>query len=233
MNLFAISDIHGRYNEFIKLLKYAGYDSKEDYLINLGDMIDRGPDSYKVVEWFRVMNASTDGKVQSLFGNHEHLYISFSTGHVPEKDYFNKFIGGKKTIESYTGKSDEDIMAHMSFISSLPLYLELGDYVFVHGGLNVNKPLHEQSVHDTAWDYGELYKQNLSNYDKIVVYGHTPTIYIYEHYKQKGYEIWRGDNQICIDCTFSKSRKLLLYDLINDIEYYYDFARKECYTVKN
>lgn len=206
---------------------------EKDYLINLGDMVDRGPDSYKVVEFFRTMNISTNGMVQSLFGNHEHLFVSYITGHVPEKDYFSKFIGGKKTIEDYESKSDSQKLEHINFISELPLYLDLGEYVLTHGGLDISKPLHKQTVHDTAWSLNnQLYTQDLTNYPKTVIYGHTPTVFIYEHFKTKGYEMWRGRNQMCIDVGFSKARKMLVYDLSNDMEYYYDFARKDCYTVK-
>ena len=81
MRLLLVSDIHGRYNQFIKLLKYAGY-KNSDYLFNLGDMVDRGPDSYKVVEWFRTMNIATDGRVQCLFGNHEHMFINYHIGNI-------------------------------------------------------------------------------------------------------------------------------------------------------
>lgn len=229
MRLLIVSDIHGRYNQFIKLLKYAGY-KNSDYLFNLGDMVDRGPDSYKVVEWFRTMNIATDGRVQCLFGNHEHIFISYHTGHIPEKDYCNKFIGGQKALDSYSGKNNE-LITHIDFMSKLPLYLETDDYVFTHGGLDINKPLHKQSVHDCAWDYNKLYQQDVNYKGKTIVYGHTPTIYIYEHYGSKGYEIWKTKNQIAVDVGFSKARKLLIYDLTNDIEYYYDFASKKCYTV--
>lgn len=229
--ILLISDIHGRYNEFIRLLKYANF-TRADYLICLGDMVDRGPDSYKVVEWFRTMNIAMDGNVQCLFGNHEHLFTSFHTGHLPEKDYFTRFIGGKKAVESYAGK-DKEKLIHIDFMNSFPLYLDIGTHVLTHGGLNINKSLENQSVHDTAWNYNKLHTQDV-NYNGVpIIYGHTPTIYIYEHYGSKGYEIWKTENQIGIDVGFSKARKMLIYDLYNDMEYYYDFASKKCYTVKN
>lgn len=230
MRLLLVSDIHGRYNEFIRLLKYVGY-RKEDYLICLGDLVDRGSDSYKTVEWFRTMNIATDGRVQCLFGNHEHLFISYITKHVPEKDYFSKFIGGRKTIDSYGTRTDKELAIHLDFLSNLPLYIELEDHVLVHGGIDINKTLKKQSIHDVAWDYKKLYTSDINYHGKTIVYGHTPTIYIYEHYGSKGYEIWKTKNQIGIDCGFSKARKLLIYDLYSDIEYYYDFASKKCYTI--
>lgn len=233
--LIAVGDIHGRYNEFITLLKFSGFNMEEDYLIATGDLIDRGADSYKVVKWFKDMNYATGGRVQSVFGNHEHMFISYFSKHIPEKDYFNKFIGGKSTIDSYNKEcsSNKELEEHITFIGSLPLTIELGDFVFSHAGININKKLKNQNVNDTAWDYNKMYTQDTSSYDKILVYGHTPTVYIYEHYGLKGNEIWRNGNQICIDCSFSKSRKMCMLDITNDIEYYYDFSKKSCYKKEN
>lgn len=230
MRLLAISDIHGRFIEFLKLLDYANYNEEEDYLINLGDMVDRGPDSYKVVEWFRTKNISTNGKVQSLFGNHENLFISYFTGRVPGEDYFGRMLGGKATIESYKDVPDHQVVNHINFLSSLPTTLCLDRFVFSHAGVNLNKDFNNQTVTDTVWGYDKFYTKDTSHVDKTFIYGHTCTIFIHEYFGKKDYEIWKKDNQICIDCTFSKTRKLLIYDVLNEIEYYYDFARKECYT---
>lgn len=233
MDMFVISDIHGRYDEFMELLNYAGFDITEDYLINLGDMVDRGDKSYDVVEWFRQMNVTSQGRVQTIFGNHEHMMLSYYTKHIPEKDYFNKMIGGKANVDSYKDKSKDELAKHLSFISKLPLYINIDDYIFVHAGLDLNKSLDNQHVNNLCWDYGKFYTQDTSDFDNIFVFGHTPTEYIYKYFGQSGSEIWKQGNKICIDCTYSKSRKLLLYDILNDVEYYYSFAQKGCYKKEN
>jgi serine/threonine protein phosphatase 1 len=230
MRLLVISDIHGRYDEFMELLKYADFDIKKDYLLNLGDMVDRGPKSYSVVEWFRQNNLASEGRVQTLFGNHEHMMLSYYTKHIPESDYFTKFIGGKANVDSYKGRGEDELAKHLSFISKLPLYIDIDNYIFIHAGLDLSKPLNEQHVNNLCWDYGKFYTQDTSNFDNVFVFGHTPTEYIYKYYGETGNEIWKRDNKICIDCTYSKSRKLLLYDITNDIQYYYSFAQKGCYT---
>ena len=43
MAIYAVSDIHGYYDLFLKGLMEIGF-SNQDYLWCLGDMIDRGPD---------------------------------------------------------------------------------------------------------------------------------------------------------------------------------------------
>ena len=48
--IIAIGDIHGCYHTMVDLLLKINYDSATDTLIFLGDYIDRGPFSYKVVK---------------------------------------------------------------------------------------------------------------------------------------------------------------------------------------
>ena len=53
--LIAIGDIHGCYDLLRELLEYQiKFDPATDELIFIGDYIDRGPDSKKVVEYVPV-----------------------------------------------------------------------------------------------------------------------------------------------------------------------------------
>lgn len=234
--ILLISDIHGFYSEFQQLLSYANFNIADDYLISLGDMIDRGKHGFKVVEWFRKMNVATNGRVQSLFGNHEHLFLSYLSGHISQKDYCYTAYGGESTIKSYEGLKGY-MKTHASFMATMPLTLEIDNIVLTHANINLSKPLDSQTPYDTLWDYNlDFYKKEIND-DKIYIFGHTPTFYInkdmnesnnIKHYKDY-YEIWRKDNKICIDCTYHKERKLSILDITNDIEYYIDFNTKELY----
>lgn len=237
MRLFTIGDIHGRYNEMLNLLNYANFKLGEDILIATGDLIDRGPKSYDVVKWFMNNNSATNGMVQSIFGNHEHLFISYISGHLPHEDYFNKRIGGEATIQSYSHNkvTEAELSEHLSFLGKLPLCIELEDFIISHAGFNISKPSNHQGVSETVWSsYDEdkkIYNQDLSKFNKTIVVGHEPTLYIYEKKNnEKKYELWKDTNLLCIDCSFHKARKMCLVDLYGNTAYYYDFAMKNCYT---
>ena len=62
---YVISDIHGSYESFIKMLKLIGF-SNDDRLIILGDICDRGTDSAEI--YLDVMKRKN---VLCLKGNHE------------------------------------------------------------------------------------------------------------------------------------------------------------------
>lgn len=230
MAVFVISDIHGRYEEFLELLLYSKIDIKNgDILINLGDMVNRGKDSASVVEWFRKKNILYPNNVIVLYGNHEDILLSRIKGKVNDDIFFNKKIGGKLTQESYNktygGFPDE----HISFINNLPTYYIMDNYIFFHAGIDLTKRIDCQPFKNIIWDQDRFYTQDTSMFENIFVFGHTPTEYINQYYGTKGSEIWKQENKICVDCTYSKSRKLLLYNLTDDIEYYYSFAMKKCY----
>jgi calcineurin-like phosphoesterase family protein len=79
--IVAVGDVHGAYDRFVEILKTAGLiDSRQRWsggrahLVQLGDVLDRGPDSRKVLDLLRRLEreaASAGGAVHALLGNHE------------------------------------------------------------------------------------------------------------------------------------------------------------------
>lgn len=67
---YVVGDIHGHYTRLMSQLEVLGFDFEKDRLFCVGDLIDRGPDSAKVLallaeDWFF-----------SLLGNHEYFMLS-------------------------------------------------------------------------------------------------------------------------------------------------------------
>ena len=71
-----IGDIHGCFEELQELLDRAGL-SREDEIIALGDIVDRGPASPPVLEFFQ-----TQPNARSLQGNHERKHIRSHRGEI-------------------------------------------------------------------------------------------------------------------------------------------------------
>lgn len=69
MSTWVVGDIHGCYDTFQKLLKNPEI-KEDDTIILIGDIIDRGPDSYKMIQW-AMENITPDGRYQMVLGNHE------------------------------------------------------------------------------------------------------------------------------------------------------------------
>lgn len=129
-----VGDVHGCIDEFNELLKKLSYDPKNDRLILLGDLIDRGPNSVAVVRKAREM------KLECVMGNHEHKYIKWFRTQGTRVDVYDK-----KAF--YNDLSDQDIV----YLHDMPLYIELEDVVAVHAGLKPGISISNQTKDDLMY----------------------------------------------------------------------------------
>ena len=66
---YIMSDIHGHYTEFIEMLKKINFD-KTDTLYIIGDIIDRGTENLKILDFIIENN-----NIHLLMGNHEDMLL--------------------------------------------------------------------------------------------------------------------------------------------------------------
>ncbi|HAA56498.1 MAG TPA: hypothetical protein DCE42_17160 [Myxococcales bacterium] len=75
---YFIGDIHGCYEEYItleaKMKRHAKRNDVTPHFVSVGDLVDRGPDSAKVVQHFR--RGQEAGTHSAVLGNHEAFFIS-------------------------------------------------------------------------------------------------------------------------------------------------------------
>jgi hypothetical protein len=119
MKTLVIGDIHGCYIELQELLEKAGL-STEDEIIALGDIVDRGPETPQVLEFFR-----EQPKARSLMGNHERKHVRAARGEV--KLSLSQLITRAQFGEAYP--------AALAWMGAFPTYLELPEAILVHGYL--------------------------------------------------------------------------------------------------
>lgn len=216
MRMLCISDVHGCFNQLESLLNEVKYNPDSDQLILLGDYVDRGIDSKKVVE--KVMHLNREYGVVVLKGNHDDMMVKAFRQH---EDGLWLNNGGFSTVTSYYGSdvfedgfSWEEYMnakrfivanynEHIEFLEKLSLYHEDDNHIFVHAGISPEySDWRTQPEDDFLWIRDEFYKYP-TGLDKTVVFGHTPAEYIH-----KKSEIWFGDDKIGIDCACAYGRKL-------------------------
>lgn len=107
-----IADVAGQYEALMRLVDKM---PKDDFLF-VGDLIDRGRDSSKVVDW--VMN-----NAQSLMGNHEHMCIDFYDQTQIYDPGLWQMNGGNETVLSYSRDATSEILqTHLAWMRKLPLY---------------------------------------------------------------------------------------------------------------
>lgn len=93
----AIGDIHGDYDRLAELLRDAGLTNRRNrwtggaaHLVLCGDMVDRGPNSRKVLDFVMALEkeaGAAGGRVHALLGNHEAMNLYGDLRYVPPGEF--------------------------------------------------------------------------------------------------------------------------------------------------
>lgn len=169
--IFAIGDIHGCFNAMKELIENQVQLSKNDKLIFLGDYIDRGPDSKKVLDYIMDLQ-NNDYDIITLRGNHESMLID--AWH--NENLVSKWIqnGGSETLLSFgIDKLKYFDSRYMHFLENLNFYYELDKYIFVHAGFNDSIETPFTDKYSMLWNSKEQYSNPLLK-DRTIIHGHAP-----------------------------------------------------------
>jgi serine/threonine protein phosphatase 1 len=137
MKIWAIPDIHGRKDLLDRLLHKLFQDHKLDLtvdkLVFLGDMVDRGTDSYGVIETIKNLQEAHPNNVVALAGNHEWINIQYYTRKSEDDIWLWENNGGPATELSYQmvgcNRMTEE---HLRWLAFLPLKHEEPGFFFSH-----------------------------------------------------------------------------------------------------
>lgn len=163
--IFAIPDIHGRLDLLNSLLSKLesenGLDLSKDKLVFLGDMVDRGPDSYGVICRVKELCESNPNNVIALAGNHEWIGIMRYTRGLQEDIELYEWNGGLQTDESYRLAGLSRITVdHLDWMAHLPLKHEEPGFFFSHAPVPresyrnpLNRGLAEFTPEELTWTY--------------------------------------------------------------------------------
>lgn len=195
--LYVVGDLHGYPSGLAAMMDkieedMRGRDIPHVKLVFVGDYVDRGPDSKKLLDDLIALKEA-DLPYERIFlkGNHENGLLEFlKDPRGDRKDWLE--WGGAETLASYGIKpakkksllhqaeklSEEFNKAipdsHRAFMDALQLYYECGGFLCVHAGIKPNFPLEEQEEHD-LWMIREGFLDYEGEHPWRVVHGHTIT----------------------------------------------------------
>lgn len=197
--IYVTSDLHGYpLAKFQELLAKANF-SQEDFCFILGDVIDRGPESVKLLEWIMLQT-----NIQLILGNHEAMLLScsflfdlFRGRSLEELGEENTSLllswlenGGGPTLKELSEMEPERVLLIEDYLRDAPLYdvvsVKDRDYLLVHSGLgnfDPQKALSHYTPEELLWT-----RPNLTDtyFQKITtVFGHTPTLFYGQEYSGK------------------------------------------------
>lgn len=204
--IIVISDIHGHYDHLTNLLSKARF-SKDDILIILGDMIDKGPKSLETLRY--IMDLCKTHIVYPIMGNvdahrlqmiendsNEGIddlfhYLKFSTmqwGSCLFYEMCNELNLEFDLTEVELYKFDDKkklrdaiksgFSKELDFLRGLPTIIETQKYIFVHGGIPTDDI--DSLIGTEAYNYMKIdaFMEKEYSFNKSVVVGHWPvTLY--------------------------------------------------------
>lgn len=191
--VYAFGDIHGCHRELELMLdtltaKHGA--NSEDLFVFIGDYIDRGPNSKGVIDtllqWSRA-----HPKTVFVRGNHEDMLLDFlGMGGNGGEVYLGN--GGSEFFKSYgidphgplTEVAKSLPTEHLRFLTSLELGVCVGEFLFVHAGIDPTVALEGQRSQDLMWIRSEFIPRE-HNLGKTVVFGHTPFADVFVHMPYK------------------------------------------------
>ena len=174
MATYFCSDPHGEYDLFMRLTERAGF-SDSDVLYVLGDVIDKGKDGFRLLDFFR-----RSKNVRVLSGNHEYVFRQFYI------DYTEEFetCDPDRVLERLKRMYDDRYLTWdlVDYIDVLPYYFEEKDFICVHAGLQPDGkggflPPTDCSARFLCFDRQFKEESTVYHGEKTVLFGHTPCHY--------------------------------------------------------
>lgn len=214
-DIIAVGDIHARYDLLEKFIDHVR--GTEAIVIFLGDIIDRGGQDVEVLDKVLELISEPESEgltnVFCLMGNHEGMFVDALTG---PSSKLKLWLDNGGNFEQY-----EEMSEHLEWVSELPVYMTIGDTMFIHAGCYPGKDPYETVeanwVDNLLWmrepflSLGpEFEKWNPEL--KKVVFGHTP----------RGPLPYKIPSGICIDTGAFQTGVLTSYNVTKDTFWSYE-----------
>jgi len=231
--IFCLGDIHGELDKLNNLLDKLDIKPSDSFVF-LGDYVDRGLDSYGVIE--RLLTLNKTNKCVFLAGNHDVAFFDDTRfrSELPLVNYkmdgekyrytlWNQ--GAKETYKSYVA-AGKDPSVHFKFYEMLEPYyileLDREKHLFVHGGYNRHELIEDQKNKNIFWWDRDLLAAAIAHSNrtvddaypfknkdrfKYVYVGHTPVT----HWGYDKPTLFR--NVFALDTGVGKYKDSILYAL--------------------
>jgi serine/threonine protein phosphatase 1 len=228
-----IGDIHGALKALDQLMTLIA-PQKQDTIIFLGDYVDGWSESAGVIEYL----ISLDQVCNCIFlkGNHDAWCEQWLNGDPADQEWL--FHGGKSTVDSYAGLSQEKRVLHLDFFNRMKnFYVDDTNRLFIHAGFSsMHGPQKEHYETNYFWDRtlwemaltmdervkkdSKLYPKRLLLYKEIFI-GHTPTLNYDIDIPMQAINVWNIDTGAAfsgkLTAIDSESKKFWQSDIVQHL----------------
>jgi hypothetical protein len=167
--IVAVGDVHGAYDRFVEILTTAGlldarqrWSGGRTHLVQLGDVVDRGPDSRKTLDLLKRLPGEArraGGAVHLLLGNHEIMRMLGDLRYVVPGEY-QAFVTGtsERVRRTFLDALDKPLREQLAdetplgqvemrvafgeegeygeWLRTLNVAMKINGILFVHGGIS-------------------------------------------------------------------------------------------------
>ena len=231
--IYVMSDIHGDYQSFYKMLVKINFSSSDNLYI-LGDVVDKGDDNLCLLDFIQ----SSENMIL-IKGNHEYLFERYLQGSISAE--FWDACGGTATRKEVDQLPENKKTEYLAFLRNLPIYkiitAKSRQYFLTHSGYNADYPVLDpvtclidikEAVDQAASADQERYLfsndihylPETVGFDKKVIVGHYSTVLLSEDGKAA---IYHGEKYIDVDTgneRRDKGGRLACLRLDDGREYY-------------
>ena len=215
-DVIAVGDIHGCHELLEEFLDHVR--GTEACVVLLGDIVDRGGGDVEVLRKVKELLDDPEKEGLSnffcLMGNHEGMFVDAVHG---DGAQFVLWLQNGGNFEAF-GEMQE----HVDWVSELPVYMTIGDTMFIHAGfypgknpidtINAGKTDNLLWMREPFLSMGPQFEK--WNPDlKQVVFGHTP--------REDG-EPYEIPNGVCIDTGAFFTGTLTAYNVTQQTFYQYN-----------
>jgi Calcineurin-like phosphoesterase len=165
----AVGDVHGAYDRLIEILHATGlidpqshWTGGHTHLVQAGDLVDRGPDSRKALDFLRRLTgeaAAAGGQVHLLLGNHEVMRMLADLRYTTPEEFEAFVTPGSEAlrqrfIDTTKPEGRDDLIKRTplgwvemrlafqpdgdygQWLHTLDTVVRIDDVVFLHGGIS-------------------------------------------------------------------------------------------------
>lgn len=212
--LIAISDIHGHLDRFKALLRKVHYHPKEDYLVIIGDFVEKGDQVLETIHY--LMDLSKYPRCYILLGNCEwamsalleipelsneiprYLKRVSSNGLIRTLYHQGHYEDGHATMLGMQKEMARRIHDELYFMDHLPVTLNVNDsLLFVHAGLESRDNYKQCGL--SSYLEMQRFLEIGHPYKQMVVVGHLPT---------SNYDL----HHICNDIIIDEKKRIICID---------------------
>ncbi|MBQ8815040.1 MAG: metallophosphoesterase [Lachnospiraceae bacterium] len=231
--VIVVSDIHGHLDFLVQLLRKVDY-SGDDVLVIVGDLVDKGPDSLRTLQYVMELNrknqvyvtignvdlhrvqflTDTDEEAESRFCKYTHLLQQWWGGGLLSDMFRELGIPLDKLTDETAGEYRALLREHfreeIDFMMSLPVVLEMGNYIFVHGGLPTDDLSAVVGQEAEGFLKNDCFLKQEHHFTKYMVVGHWPVCLYHDDGEVLAPIFDREKNIISIDggCGVKRSGQL-------------------------